>query len=305
MTRRPSRPAFTLFQLLALIALFAFLLGLLLPAVAKVRAAAARINSQNNLKQIGLACHNYASVSNTFPEGCDRNYFSAAARLLPFIEQDNVNKMIDFTKPITDEANKEARGTVIKVFLNPQDPVESVEKGYAPTSYLFSAGAKVSLTDNDGIFYMNSAVRLPGDIPDGTSNTVLAGETLRGDAKAKPGDLRRSHVALKKEALKNLNDDTGVKDFKDGKNIAHDRCAAWIDGRFLKGTFTGTHKINDPRPDVDCGGEGGLSGLRSLADGANVGMCDGSVRYVSNNCSAATWRLITCRNDGQPIPNDF
>jgi prepilin-type processing-associated H-X9-DG protein len=305
MTRRPTRPAFTLFQLLALIALFAFLLGLLLPAVAKIRAAAARAQSTNNLRQIALACHNYASVSNVFPEGCDGNHFSAAARLLPFIEYDNLYKLIDFTKPITDEKNKVAREAVVKVFLNPQDPIESVVKGYAPTSYLFSAGAKYSLTDNDGVFYMNSAVRLPGDIPDGTSNTVLAGETLRGDPKAKPGDLRRSHVALKRGELKKLQDDSGVADFKAGKNIAHDRGAAWIDGRFLKGTFTGTRKVNDPRPDVDCEGEGGLSGLRGLNDGANVAMCDGSARFVLGTTSAATWRLLTCRNDGQPIPNDF
>jgi type II secretory pathway pseudopilin PulG len=305
MTRRPTRPAFTLFQLLALIALFAFLLGLLLPAVAKVRAAAARAQSQNNLRQIALACHNYASTGGTFPEGCDRNHFSAAARLLPYIEQDALYKTIDFTKPITDEANKQARSTVLKVFLNSQDPVQSVTDGYAPTNYLFSAGAKYSLTDNDGIFYMNSAIRLPADIPDGTSNTVLAGETLKGDPKAKPSDLRRSHVALKKGDLKNLKDDSGVQEFKDGKQIAHDRCAAWIDGRFLKGTFTGTHKINDPRPDVDCGGEGGLSGLRGLSDGSLVAMCDGSARYVRDTTSAATWRLLACRNDGQPIPNDF
>ncbi len=304
MTRRPTRLAFTLFQLLALLALFAFLLGLLLPALAKIRAAAARAQSTNNLRQIGLACHNYASVSGTFPEGCDRNHFSAAARLLPYIEQDNLYKTIDFTKPIADEKNKAAREAVVKTFLNPQDTVESVVAGYAPTSYLFNAGAKHSLTDNDGIFYMNSAVRLPADIPDGTSNTVLSGETLRGDPKAKPGDLRRSHVALKKADLKNLKDDSGVADFKAGKNIAHDRCAAWIDGRFLKGTFTGTRKVNDPRPDVNCAGEGGLSGLRGL-EGANVGMCDGSVRYMRDTTSANTWRLLTCRNDGQPLPNDF
>src|SRR5947209_729211 len=99
-TRLTPRPAFTLFQLLALLALFAFLLGLLLPAVAKVREAASRIQSQNNLRQLALACHNYHDTGNAFPEGCDRNHFSAAARLLPFVEQDNLFKAIDFTRPI-------------------------------------------------------------------------------------------------------------------------------------------------------------------------------------------------------------
>src|SRR5947209_4724214 len=104
------RPAFTLFQLLALIALFAFLLGLLLPAVAKVRAAASRINSQNNLKQIGLACHNYHDTAACLPEGCDANHFAAIARLLPYVEQDNLYKNLDFTKPSTDEKNKQVAG---------------------------------------------------------------------------------------------------------------------------------------------------------------------------------------------------
>jgi prepilin-type processing-associated H-X9-DG protein len=301
-TKTPARPAFTLFQLLALIALFVFLLGLLLPAVAKVREAAARVQSQNNLKQLALACHNYHDVGNAFPEGCDRNHFSAAARLLPYVEQDNLYKSLDFTKPITDEANKVGREARLTLFTNPQDPVDEVVKGYAPTNYLFNAGSKKSLTDNDGICYMNSAVRI-ADITDGTSNTVLIGETLKGDAKAKPGDLRRHHVALKKAALKNLKDDAGVKDFKDGKNVVSDRGSAWIDGRFLQGTFNGTRKINDPRPDVSCEGEGGLSGLRAVGRGANAAFADGSVRYIGDNVEADVWRLLTAKDDGQVIPN--
>jgi prepilin-type processing-associated H-X9-DG protein len=298
------RPAFTLFQLLALIALFAFLLGLLLPAVAKVRAAASRIESANNLKQIGLAMHNYHDTGACLPEGCDGNHFSAAARLLPYIEQDNLFRQLDFTKPITDEKNKQFAGTKIRVFLSPRDPVESVVKGLAPTNYLFNAGSKNSLTDNDGLFYMNSAVRF-ADVTDGLSNTLFAGETLKGDAQAKPGDLRRHHVALKVTELKKLKDDAGVQDFKAGKNIASDRGAAWIDGRFLKGTFNGTRKINDPRPDVNCEGEGGLSGLRSTDNGTNVGFADGSVRYVLESVNADVWRLLTSRNDGQVLPIDF
>jgi prepilin-type processing-associated H-X9-DG protein len=301
LARSAPRPAFTLFQLLALVALFVFLLGLLLPAVAKVRAAASRLQSQNNLKQIGLACHNYHDTAACLPEGCDGNHFSAIARLLPYVEQDNLYKNLDFTKPITDEKNKQVAGTRINVFLNPRDPVETVVKDYAPTNYLFNAGSKHSLTDNDGLFYMNSAVRF-ADVTDGLSNTLLTGETLKGDAKAKPGDLRRHHVALKRAALKTLKDDGGVKDFKEGKNLASDRCAAWIDGRFLKGTFNGTRKVNDPRPDVNCEGEGGLSGLRGLENGVNVGYADGSVRYIQDNVDANVWRLLTSRNDGQAIP---
>jgi prepilin-type processing-associated H-X9-DG protein len=302
MSKPSARPAFTLFQLLALIALFAFLLGLLLPAVAKVREAAARAQSQNNLKQIALACHNYHDVGQAFPEGCDRNHFSAAARLLPYIEQDNLYKNIDFTRPISDDKNKAVCETVIRTFANPQDSVALVVKGYAPTNYLFCAGANHSLTDNNGVFYMNSAVRIQ-DITDGTSNTVMIGETLKGDDMAKPGDLRRHHVLMKKAALKELKDDDGVKDFKDGKNLASDRCSAWIDGRFLHGTFNGTRKVNDARPDVSCEGEGGLSGLRGVSRGVNAAYADGSVRYITDNVGVDVWRAITGRNDGLVVPN--
>src|SRR5262245_25777691 len=160
------RPAFTLIQLLAVIAIIAILIGLLLPAVFKVRMAASRASSQNNLKQIGLACHNYLSAYNTFPPGVDGNNFSAAAYLLPFLEQDMLFKTIDFKKPMSDKDNADARKTVIKVFLNPQDPRENVVEEYGATNYLFCAGAKHALEDNDGIFYLDSKTKI-GDVADG------------------------------------------------------------------------------------------------------------------------------------------
>ena len=121
--RRDRRPGFTLFQLLVVLAVLAILLGLLLPAVAKVREAAARTQSQNNMKQIGIACHNYNDVYGTFPPGVDDKHFSAVARLLPYIEQDNLYKAIDFKKPADDKANEAARQAIIKTYLSPLDPL--------------------------------------------------------------------------------------------------------------------------------------------------------------------------------------
>jgi type II secretory pathway pseudopilin PulG len=300
--QRFPRPAFTLFHLLIILALLAILLGLLLPGAAKLKERAARMESQNNLKQIGLAAHNYLSVMNHFPPGCDENNFSAAIHLLPYIEQDNVYKMIDLKKSVDDKANADIRKTVIKTFLNPFDPVKSVSMDYGATNYLFSAGSKAPLADNDGIFYFNSKVGI-NDIPDGTSNTVMTGETLKGDSAVKATNPKRQHVALKKDALKEINDDAGVDDFKNNKNIAADRCASWMDGRFLQGTFSGTRSINDERPDVTCGGAGGLSGLRGLDTSVPVGFADGSVRVINKDVKPDVWKLLTSRNDGQPIPN--
>jgi prepilin-type N-terminal cleavage/methylation domain-containing protein len=301
--RLPRRRGFSLIELLVVLAVLGFLLALLLPAVQKVRQAAARVQSQNNLKQIGLACLNYESAFRRFPAGNDANNFSAAAQLLPFVEQDNLYKTINFKLPSDGKANADTRATLIALFLSPLDPQEKgADPAAGPTNYLFNAGSKYALADNDGVFYQDSKVRI-ADILDGTSNTLLAGETLKGDGGTKAVDVRRQHVRLGKAALKGLNEKGGVAPWKANKDIAGDRCARWIDGRFLQGTFTGTRVLNDSRPDVDCGGAGGLSGLRSMDAGTSVGFCDGSVRYLGGNISLETWRLLTARNDGQVLPN--
>src|SRR5438445_1900306 len=102
------RRAFSLFELLVVLALLGLLFALLLPAVQKVRQAAGRAQSANNLKQYALACHNYHDTFRSFPPGVDSNGFSALAHLLPFVEQDTVYKQIDFNKPTTDNANTAA-----------------------------------------------------------------------------------------------------------------------------------------------------------------------------------------------------
>src|SRR5262245_37881699 len=138
------RSAFTLFQLLVVLAFLAVAFAALLPLIAKARAQALRNQKLNNLKQLGLACHNYHDVTGSFPPGNDKNNFSAAARLLPYIEETPVFQQINFDKPMTDKTNQDVAARKIKVFLSPQDPLESVKKDLGATNYLFNAGSKPS-----------------------------------------------------------------------------------------------------------------------------------------------------------------
>jgi prepilin-type processing-associated H-X9-DG protein len=77
-----------------------------------------------------------------------------------------------------------------------------------------------------------------------------------------------------------------------------------MDGRYLQGTFSTTYAVNDPRPDVTCGGEGGLCGLRSMMPGANVAMCDGSVRFVTEKIKASVWQKAGNYKNNTPFNFD-
>ncbi len=200
---RTSR-GFTLIELLVVIAIIAVLVSLLLPAVQQAREAARRAQCKNNLKQLGLALHNYESTFTVLPMTNAQNYlpnvqgFSPQARLLPYIEQANLQNLLDYTQPaFTGPFNLltpnplfvTAFATTIPVMLCPSDPAPSsnVETGtgsvYAGINYMMSYGSGTGTNydlrwKTDGVVYENSSVRF-SEITDGASNTVFMSESVR------------------------------------------------------------------------------------------------------------------------------
>jgi prepilin-type N-terminal cleavage/methylation domain-containing protein/prepilin-type processing-associated H-X9-DG protein len=201
---RTTRDAFTLIELLIVIAIIGALLGLLLPAVQKVREAAARMACANNLKQMGLALHTHHDAQSSLPPG----YLAAVpysdgttdtapgwgwgAFLLPYLEQDNLYRRLDLGQPVQ---RSPAIQATVKLFLCPSDPTPAgpfaVPDAFgspvtlaAPSSYAACVGGDESDTTGPeglGVFYRNSHTRLT-DITDGTSSTLLVGERAWSNA---------------------------------------------------------------------------------------------------------------------------
>jgi prepilin-type N-terminal cleavage/methylation domain-containing protein/prepilin-type processing-associated H-X9-DG protein len=191
---RRSRSGFTLIELLVVIALIGVLVGLLMPAVQKVRVAAARVQCANNLKQMGIACLNYHDTYKVLPPG----YLASAAYpattpgwgweafILPYVEQEPLFKQIDFSQPV--EASP-AIQQMISLYIcpadnAPQSPFTLTDGTFtpvtqaAPSSYAATVGddsSDINDPTGNGVFYRNSRTRLT-DITDGTSSTAMVGD---------------------------------------------------------------------------------------------------------------------------------
>ena len=200
---RSRSAGFTLVELLVVIAIIGILVSLLLPAVQAARESGRRTQCSNNLRQWGLALVNYHDTFNAFPMANAQNYapnlhgFSAQARLLPFVEQANLQSTLDFSQPaftgpwsalVPNPNFTTPFATPFAVLFCPSDPASKVNLGaggaqYAGINYFVSAGSGTKTFydirwKTDGFVYENSGVRY-SDITDGSSNTVFMSESVR------------------------------------------------------------------------------------------------------------------------------
>lgn len=336
---------FTLIELLVVIAIIAVLIGLLLPAIQKVREAANRAKCQNNLKQLGLAVHNYEGAQGTYPESekaprngthpTNNGSWGVHGRILSYIEQGNAGVRVNLEEgyDVGTNLTNNIKALRIPVFVCPSEvndrvrTTSSTPPNVYPLNYGFNCGTwfiwdPVTGAGGDGAFVVNGG-QTPASITDGTSNTLMVAEVKmytpygRNDPAA-PASMPNTAAdvaallvaAADKKVGAALNSNTGHTEWPDGR-VHH----------------TGFTTILPPNTKVDAvvGGisydgdynsqqEGRSATLptyaaitaRSYHNGlVNVAMMDGSVKAISNSISQQTWRWLGTRAGDEVLGSDY
>jgi len=312
-TRTLPRVAFTLIELLVVIAIIAILIALLVPAVQKVREAAARTQCQNNLKQMALACHSYENVYRVLPTAgrqdcgtCGRDpaaptgngptqWWSWRYQILPYMDQDNVFMIT---------SNATIRATPIVIFSCPSRRPPVVVGAIVPADYAANAGSNwcpANATNTwTGViipgFLNNVAVKVGTvkmvGISDGTSNTLLLGEKF----------VASDHYLLADTWGDN-------ESWAGGNSWTHTRCANQQPRRDAPYSAA---TIGTPPPNAAAAGVCGPWGLGTTGGyfdywgsahhgSFNVAMADGTVRNIQYNISLPTLKALQDRADGVTV----
>ena len=316
---RSSRGAFTLVELLVVIAIVGVLIGLLVPAVQAAREAARRASCESNLRQIGVALHNFEGARRRLPPGRGSPIpavFSAHASLLPYLEGTNVADRIDYRLAPTTfnvgsvihsgDANYEAATSVVSTFLCPSDGSEQVPGlEFGATSYAACSGSGDhdlgSLAEADGLFRAGTGVRF-AEATDGLSNTIAFSERLLGDGAAPPvDDPRRARRHVVELAF---GTDPTPSACDAGDAWFSDRGGKWILGNFGNTIYNHRQRPNDATPDcMDMRQQKGRLAARSSHPGGVVTLRgDGSVAFVADTIDLSAWRACATRMNGDLSP---
>ncbi len=319
-----KRRGFTLIELLVVIAIIAILIALLVPAVQKVREAAARTQCINNLKQIGLAIHNYESTHKMFPVGCLSAPFAngttpsnatALVQLLPYIEQSNIYNKADLDQSIQAAVNDPSVTTQeVKVFLCPSDAGTGKNGNYGRCNYLANIGAQSNANTTSaaigGAFHRPASSTVPGaakgfkiaHFTDGVSNTAGYSEVKRGPGSGTtPQELMVYSIT------------PIVANAPTGCNVTSATSFSYLGGQYFRGGVLWTAFYNHTMTPnntsffncVDGSLLNGHVGAKSYhPGGVNVLFCDGSVKWVSSSITIATWMAIGTRGGGETVNID-
>lgn len=321
------KPGFTLVELLVVIAIIGVLVSLLLPAVQQAREAARRMQCGNHLKQLGLALHNYESTYRVFPglPGSSNYGFSVQAKLLPFIEQGNLQDLIDFQHPLMlgsggaqtlNPVHTTVAAQTINVLLCPSDgqnPIfnngnTAAGQAFAGGNYVFCTGSGTDTNydtraPSDGMFWWNSATGFR-DMLDGSSNTLVLSEALLGSGidstGTDPQDRRRQMAQYGGGGMGGAGEGfTSAPGHNPDLAVAAAvsqwngfRAGAWIWGREHTSSFNTYAPPNFKVPDVMRNGFGWFAARSQHPGGAQVTLGDGSVRFVADTVDLGTWRAL-------------